>query len=121
MCAPTQNFCSHDPLDANLEIAGGCDPGRDRIVGGTCIAECKDGFERLGGDAVYTCGADGQWTAEGQPLQCEKRCPTRPPAQHSTFRHSCDRTPGVGTCIASCDSGYAGTGDATYTCGGDAK
>eukprot|EP01046_Picozoa_sp_COSAG06_P000550 COSAG06_NODE_16_length_34949_cov_31.500832_6_plen_1279_part_00 len=120
MCAPTQNFCSHDPPGANVEFFGNCDQGK-RTIDGVCNARCKDGFERLGGDAVYRCGADGQWKAEEQPLQCEKRCPARSPAQHSIFPQSCERIPGASACEASCDSGYAGAGDATYTCGGDAR
>ncbi|XP_071787755.1 uncharacterized protein [Asterias amurensis] len=88
------------------------------IVGTTCTVECKRGYE-LRGPANRTCLNTRQWSA--QPASCIPiRCPAlQNPKNGLVHPSSClqnDSSAFQGSCVFSCDEGYALVGTSLTSC-----
>ena len=92
-----------------------------QTFGQTCKATCDSGYTGgSNGSAVFTCGADRQFTPRSV-LSCDAvSCGLAPSPPHSTGSCIGPQTFGQ-NCTAACHSGYTGgsNSSAVFTCGAD--
>ena len=116
-CDVIEDFCpSFDNFTAQnggaMKPVGQC----ARTVDSVCEAACADGYERVGGNAIYRCSSvalfgspTGAWLpyVEDDALVCQRSCPVPAlgPVNHSHFWGGCERQAGA-ACTAQCDPGY---------------
>ena len=105
---------------------GSCNYGDGIPVPGTCNATCDSGYAKESGTNDYKCGPVGVWIPAngGEQLVCTAAvCSAAATGLPSAGAHvdttSCaDKISGA-TCTVTCDAGYTGSGDGTYTCASD--
>ena len=101
-----------------IQSSGACEAGSPS--GASCVLECDDSSERVGGDAYRDCQSNDLWS--GADLACALYCPDLPgnvTADAQVGSGTCASAyDGSGACDLACRSGHrAQSGDASRTCG----
>lgn len=109
--ACTATACTALSLDPSRRAAA-C---AGKTTGQTCVVDCADGYDLVGGAKLYTCQTNGSltgWPPTCQARQCTEGVPTGSDLKVGV---TCNALKTAETCAVSCADGYSGSAS-TFTC-----